>query len=145
MSDLQPVLLVDDDFRDVEIMTYMLERTIANPIHVARDGQEALDYLLATKTTHTAPAVVLLDLKMPRVGGAEVLERVKRDAALKTVPVVIMTGSTLVEDVERCYALGANAFVTKPTRLDRLVDGIGALGRFWTLRNRQPQAGASPR
>lgn len=140
MVALPPVLLVDDDFRDVEIMTYLLERAIDNPVHVARDGQEALDYLLQTipPQPRQAPAVVLLDLKMPRVDGAEVLERMKRNVDLKRVPVVMMTGSTLPEELERCYALGANAFVSKPTRLSSLVDGMSALGRFWTLRNRRP-------
>ena len=139
---LRPILLVEDSPKDVELTLAALERSgLANPIVVARDGVEALDYLFRRGNVGpdavpaTPPAVVLLDIKLPRVDGLEVLERVKADPATRHVPVVMLTSSREEQDVIRSYGLGVNAFVVKPVGYRDFFDAVRDLGIFWAVLN----------
>ena len=122
MPDLRPILLVEDNPRDVELtMTALAKCQLANEIVLTRDGPEALDLLLGRGTSHNralVPAVVLLDLKLPKVDGLEVLERIKSDPTRRHIPVVMLTSSREERDLIRSYDLGVNAFVVKPVDFD---------------------------
>lgn len=143
MTDLRPILLVEDSPKDIELTIAALERcALANAVVVARDGAEALDYLYA-RGAHAArntpdPAVVLLDLKLPKVDGLEVLERVKADPALRHVPIVMLTSSREERDVVSSYRLGVNAFVVKPVDFKEFFDAIRDVGMFWAILNEPP-------
>ena len=139
---LRPILLVEDSPKDLELTLAALERSgLANPIVVARDGVEALDYLFRRGNAGpdtvpaTPPAVVLLDIKLPRVDGLEVLERVKADPAMRHVPVVMLTSSREEQDVIRSYGLGVNAFVVKPVGYRDFFEAVRDLGIFWAVLN----------
>src|SRR5687768_1023702 len=124
MAEIDRILLVEDDHKDVElILSALAENRLANEVQVVRDGEEALDYLYRRaqfRLRHPGnPAVVLLDLKLPKVHGLEVLKQIKSDEKLKSVPVVILTSSTEAPDLEQSYELGVNAYVVKPVDLDR--------------------------
>jgi CheY-like chemotaxis protein len=145
---LKPILLVEDSPNDVELTLAALQKSgLANPVVVARDGVEALDYLFRRGNAGPdaglaiPPAVVLLDIKLPRVDGLEVLERVKADPATRHVPVVMLTSSREERDVIRSYGLGVNAFVVKPVGYREFFDAIRDLGVFWAVLNEQPPAG----
>jgi CheY-like chemotaxis protein len=131
--DLRPILLVDDNANDIELtLTAFQEAGLANPVEVRRDGAEALEYLrLAT----TKPIVILLDLKMPKVDGREVLRQIKNTAELKTVPVVVLTSSRQDSDLLQSYDLGANAFVVKPVDFREFIQTVARVGCFWGLVN----------
>jgi CheY-like chemotaxis protein len=138
-------LLVEDDPRDVELtLTALEEHSLANRVVVARDGAEALDYLYRRGAYADLPVghplVVLLDLKMPKVDGLQVLRQVKGDPALKTIPVVVLTSSRQEQDIVESYGLGANAYVVKPVAFDRFVEVVKHLGLFWVLTN-EPSPG----
>lgn len=142
---LRPILLVEDSQEDVELSVAALsEYPIANPVDVCRDGAEALDYLYRRGSwAHRPaepPAVVLLDLKMPRVDGLEVLREVKRDPALQSIPVVMLTSSREERDLIDSYALGANAFVVKPVDFAQFTQAVRETGAFWALLNETPPA-----
>ena len=137
------ILLAEDDPRDVELTLAALEEhNLANKVVVAQDGAEALDYLYRRGQFADRPAgqpvVVLLDLKMPRVDGLEVLRQVKRDAALKTIPIVVLTSSRQDQDIVESYNLGVNAYVVKPVAFDKFVGVVQQLGLFWVLTNEAP-------
>lgn len=137
---LQDILLVDDSENDVELTLLGLNALkLANTIVVARDGVEALDYLYCRRTHSTRPArrplFVLLDLKMPRVDGLEVLEEVRADKTFDTMPIVVMTSSRESPDVARSYELGANAYVVKPVGYDGFTEAVKQLGLFWAILN----------
>jgi DNA-binding response OmpR family regulator len=140
---LKPILLVEDDKRDLELTLIALERSqLANEVVVMRDGAQALDYLrregdFAGRVAGN-PAVVLLDLKLPKVNGLEVLQAVRADAALRSLPVVMLTSSQEENDVVKSYELGVNAYVVKPVAFDRFVSAIGDLGVFWAVLNEPP-------
>jgi len=140
---LKPILLVEDDKRDLELTLIALERSqLANEVVVLRDGAQALDYLLR-EGEHAGrpegnPAVILLDLKLPKVTGLEVLEAIKADPALRSIPVVMLTSSQEESDVLRSYQLGVNAYVVKPVAFDRFVSAICELGVFWAVLNEPP-------
>ncbi|HTV76625.1 MAG TPA: response regulator [Steroidobacteraceae bacterium] len=143
MADLRPILLVEDNPRDLELTLTALERCqLANEIVVARDGAEALDYLHARGTfagrDGGGPAVVLLDLKLPKVDGLEVLGQIKADAHLRQIPVVMLTSSKEERDVVRSYELGVNAFVVKPVDFQEFFKAIQDLGIFWAILNEPP-------
>ena len=145
MADLRPILLVEDSASDVELTLAALQRCqIANEIVVARDGVEALDWLFARNQfagrPHGNPTVVLLDLKLPRLNGLEVLEQVKQDAHLRHVPIVMLTSSRQEQDLVRSYQLGVNAFVVKPVDFSDFFAAIRDLGMFWALLNEPPPA-----
>ncbi|MCO5732248.1 response regulator [Rhizobium sp. SSA_523] len=143
MADLRPILLVEDSPRDLELTLAAFEKCqLANEVVVARDGAEALDYLTCSgiyhNRAHRDPAVVLLDLKLPKVDGLEVLERVKRDEALRHIPIVMLTSSREEQDLVRSYELGVNAFVVKPVEFTAFFQAIQDLGVFWALLNEPP-------
>ncbi|UPA26570.1 response regulator [Shinella oryzae] len=143
MSDLRPILLVEDNPRDLELTLTALEKCqIANDIVVARDGAEALDFLnqdgaFATREPGD-PAVVLLDLKLPKVDGLEVLAKVKGDRNLRHIPIVMLTSSREEQDLVNSYELGVNAFVVKPVEFSQFFKAIQDLGVFWALLNEPP-------
>ncbi len=137
------ILLAEDDDNDVELMLAALEEhNLANKVVVVRDGAEALDYLYRRGRFAERPAghpvVVLLDLKMPKVDGLEVLRQVKSDPALKTIPFVVLTSSRQEQDVVESYDLGVNAYVVKPVAFDQFITIVKQLGLFWVLTNQVP-------
>jgi CheY-like chemotaxis protein len=136
------ILLVEDSENDIELTIASLARHVANRVDVARDGAEALDYLFrrgafAGRTTE-APVLVMLDLKMPKVDGLEVLRTIKTDPTLKQVPVVVLTSSREQRDVVQSYELGVNAYVVKPVEFETFADAVKQLGLFWLLLNEPP-------
>ncbi|OLP57453.1 two-component system response regulator [Rhizobium rhizosphaerae] len=143
MSELRPILLVEDSPRDLELTLTALEKCqLANEIVVARDGAEAIDYLFC-EGVHRGrpagdPAVVLLDLKLPKIDGLEVLERVKKDQDRKHIPIVMLTSSREEQDLVRSYELGVNAFVVKPVEFSEFFKAIKDLGVFWGILNEPP-------
>lgn len=143
MSELKRVLLVEDNPNDVELtLTAFEEHHLANEIVVVRDGAEALDYLFR-RGPHADrlpgnPAVVLLDLKLPKVNGLEVLEVVRSEPGLRALPIVVLTSSREEPDLVRCYELGVNAYVVKPVDFGDFTRAVGNLGVFWALINQPP-------
>jgi CheY-like chemotaxis protein len=140
---LKPILLVEDDKRDLELTLIALERSqLANEVVVVRDGEQALDYLNRNGDhagrTEGNPAVILLDLKLPKVNGLEVLQSVRATEALRSVPVVMLTSSHEETDVLRSYELGVNAYVVKPVEFKQFVSAIADLGVFWAVLNEPP-------
>lgn len=143
MPDLKRILLVEDSANDVELTLAAFEaNNLMNEIVVARDGEEALDYLLlrgAWKGRAAGnPAVVLLDLKMPKVDGLEVLAVIKSDESLRTMPVVMLTSSREESDLVKSYDLGVNAYVVKPLEFTDVVEALRQLGLFWAVINQPP-------
>ncbi len=143
MNDLKRILLAEDDLRDVELTLAALdEHGLANEVVVVHDGAEALDYLRRRgkfqMRNEGHPVAVLLDLKMPKVDGLEVLRQMKDDPQLKTVPVVILTSSREEQDLVEGYRLGVNAYVVKPVNFQDFVDAVARLGVFWALINEPP-------
>ena len=134
------VLVVEDNPDDVELTLRALRRMhLTNPVRVARDGVEALEVLLGDGTTRPPlPRVVLLDLKLPRVGGLEVLARLRQDERTRTLPVVVLTSSREEPDVKKAYALGVNSYVVKPVEFEKFVDAVGRVGQYWLLFNLPP-------
>ena len=147
MTDLRPILLVEDNPRDLELTLAALAKCqLANDIVVARDGAEALDYLYL-RGAHAErepgdPAVVLLDLKLPKIDGLEVLEQIKGDRTQRQIPVVMLTSSREERDLVRSYELGVNAFVVKPVDFSAFFEAIQDLGMFWAILNEPPPRGA---
>ncbi|MBI4264657.1 MAG: response regulator [Acidobacteria bacterium] len=148
MSRSRIILLVEDNPDDVELTLRAFERSkLANDIIVARDGAEALDYLLATgahagRDPAALPEVVLLDLKLPKVDGLEVLQRIRADERTRRLPVVILTSSKEERDVLRSYDLGANSFVRKPVDFVQFLDAARHLGLYWLVLNEPSPAAA---
>jgi CheY-like chemotaxis protein len=145
---LKRILLVEDNVNDIELTLAALEQNrLANEVVVVRDGEEALDYLMRRgifkMRAEGMPAVVLLDLKLPKVDGLEVLEKIKAHDELKQVPVVMLTSSREEKDLVRSYKLGVNAYVVKPVDFHEFVDSIKELGLFWAVIN-QPPPGTVP-
>lgn len=143
MNELKDILLAEDSAKDVELTLAALEEHhLANRVTVVRDGAEALDYLYREGRYRMRgggePAVLLLDLKMPKVGGLEVLKRVKGDERLKTLPVVMLTSSREERDLIESYQLGVNAYVVKPVAFADFVAAVKSLGVFWALINEPP-------
>ena len=143
MSTLGRILLVEDDTKDVELtMTALEEYNLANEVVVTSDGEEALDYLHCRgkykERSSENPAVLLLDLKLPKVDGLEVLKEIKSDAKLKMIPVVVLTSSKEEKDMVASYRLGVNAYVVKPVDFHEFVNAIKELGAFWAVINEPP-------
>lgn len=134
------VLVVEDNPDDVELTLRALKRMhLTNPVRVARDGVEALEILLGDGTSRPPlPRVVLLDLKLPRVGGLEVLARLREEERTRTLPVVVLTSSREEPDVRKAYALGVNSYVVKPVEFEKFVDAVGKVGQYWLLLNLPP-------
>jgi CheY-like chemotaxis protein len=140
---LKPILLVEDDPRDLELTLVALERSqLANEVVIVRDGEAALEYLTRTgeyaSRNEGNPAVVLLDLKLPKVNGLEVLQTVRSTESLRSIPVVMLTSSHEESDVLRSYQLGVNAYVVKPVEFKQFVEAIADLGIFWAVLNEPP-------
>jgi CheY-like chemotaxis protein len=143
VTELGRILMVEDDPNDVELtLTALAEYNLANEVVVTRDGAEALDYLFcrgnfATRTSEN-PAVLLLDLKLPKVDGLQVLRQVKSDEKLRVIPVVVLTSSREERDMVASYRLGVNAYVVKPVDFHEFVNAIKELGIFWAVINQPP-------
>jgi CheY-like chemotaxis protein len=145
MTELKRILLAEDSANDVELtLAALAENHLANEVVVVRDGAQALDYLYRRgdfANRHNGnPAVVLLDLKMPKVDGLEVLRQIKQDAQLKTIPVVMLTSSREEQDLVRSYEYGVNAYVVKPVDFGEFMDAVKRLGGFWAVVNEVPPA-----
>jgi CheY-like chemotaxis protein len=143
MEQLGRILLVEDDHRDVELtMTALEEYKLANEVMVVRDGQQALDYLYCRGDFESriagSPAVILLDLKLPKINGLEVLQQIRSDERLKMIPVVVLTSSKEEKDMVRSYALGVNAYVVKPVDFHGFINAVKELGVFWAIINEPP-------
>ena len=143
MSVLKPILLVEDNPNDLELALVALERgRLANEVVVVRDGAEALDYLYRqgawAERAVGHPAFILLDLKLPKVDGLQVLERIKCDAELRQVPVVMLTSSREERDLLRSYRLGVNAYVVKPVGFQEFIQAVQEVGGFWAVLNEPP-------
>lgn len=137
------ILLVEDSEHDIELTLAALDaHNVANEVDTARDGAEALDYLYRRGAfvgrSNELPVVVLLDLKMPRVDGLEVLRQIKADPELKKIPVVMLTSSREEQDLVRSYELGVNAYVVKPVNFAQFMDSVKQLGCFWAVINETP-------
>ena len=143
MTDLKRILLAEDDPNDVELtLTALGEYNLANEVYVVKDGAEALDYLWRQGTFATRPqgdpVVMLLDIKMPKVDGVEVLRQIKSDPRLRLMPVVVLTSSREERDVAESYCLGANAYVVKPVDFHAFVKAVKEVGVFWAVINEPP-------
>lgn len=151
MSDLlKPILLVEDNPKDLELTLVALEKTqLANEVITLRDGAEALDYLFRRGQYQSRaegnPAVILLDLKLPKVDGLQVLEKIREDQGLRSVPVVMLTSSREEKDLVRSYNLGVNAYVVKPVGFREFIEAISDLGIFWAVVNEPPPGSLRPR
>ena len=148
MVGLKRILLVEDNQYDVElILAVLAENNLSNEVMIVRDGAEALNYLYlrgpSEQPPESYPAVVLLDLKLPKIDGLEVLERIKSDPALKSIPVVMLTSSREECDVVRSYGLGANAYVVKSVDFEEFAESLKQLGVFWGVTNQPPPRGLS--
>jgi CheY-like chemotaxis protein len=143
MEQNKRILLVEDDPKDIELTLAALEGyNLVNEIVVARDGVEALDYLYRRgdfkQRPEGNPVVILLDLKMPKLDGVQVLQQLMADEQLRLIPVVVLTSSRESRDLEECYKLGANAYVVKPVRFTEFIEAVKQIGVFWVLINELP-------
>jgi CheY-like chemotaxis protein len=146
LTELKRIVLAEDNSNDVELtLAALSEINLANEVVVVRDGAEALDYLYRRNRfadrSPGNPAVLLLDLKMPKVDGLDVLRVIKADDDLKTIPVVMLTSSREEQDLVRSYKLGANAYVVKPVDFRAFIDAVRHLGAFWAIVNEPPPGG----
>jgi two-component system response regulator len=139
------ILMVEDTPEDLELALRAFRKAnLTNQIQVARDGAEALDFIFcegayAARKMEDGPKVVLLDLKLPKVDGLEVLRRIKGDARTKTIPVVVLTSSKEQNDVVESYRLGVNSYIVKPVNFERFVEAVQDLGMYWLLLNHPPK------
>jgi CheY-like chemotaxis protein len=143
MSELKPILLAEDNPQDAElILEALADNKLANRVTLVRDGVEALEYLRCEGKYATRqpgnPATVVLDIKMPRMDGIEVLRAIRADPALKLIPVVMLTSSREEQDLVRSYSLGSNAYVVKPVKFAEFVDAVKQIGVFWAMLNELP-------
>jgi len=144
MSAIGRILLVEDDPNDVELtLTALEEYHLANEVVVTRDGAEALDYLYRrgahANRFNGSPAVLLLDLKLPKVDGLEVLQQIKGDEKLKLIPVVVLTSSREEQDVVESYRFGVNSYIVKPVNFDNFSEAVALAGHYWLLVNQEPK------
>lgn len=139
------LLLVEDNPQDLELAQRALKKSgLVNRIQVARDGVEALDFLFgegrhAGRDTHQEPKLILLDLKLPRVDGLEVLRRLKNDPRMKRIPVVVLTSSKEERDIVESYQLGVNSYIVKPVDFEQFANAVQELGLYWLLLNQPPK------
>jgi CheY-like chemotaxis protein len=139
------ILLVEDNPNDVELTLRALKKhNLANKVHVVKDGAEALEYIFANgayahRKIEDHPRVILLDLKLPKVDGLEILRRIKSDERIKTIPVVVLTSSREERDLVESYRLGANSYITKPVDFESFVKAVSELGLYWLLLNQPPR------
>ncbi len=139
------ILLVEDGPNDVELTLHALRKhRLTNRIQVVRDGAEALDFVFRTgayadRTADKTPRLILLDLKLPKVDGLEVLRRIKADPDTQTIPVVMLTSSRDHRDISKCYELGVNSYIQKPMDFEQFRKAVEQLGLYWVLLNEPPQ------
>jgi CheY-like chemotaxis protein len=147
MSEINPVeiLIVEDTPQDLELTLRALRKAkLTNLIHVARDGAEAIEFIFcegqyAERQIGNVPKVILLDLKLPKIDGLEVLKRIKDDARTKNIPVVVLTSSKEQKDVVESYRLGVNSYIVKPVNFEQFVAAVQELGMYWLLFNQPPR------
>ena len=138
MEDRRPILLVEDNPMDVDLMRRAFaKRRIVNVLEVARDGEEALDCIARWESGHPAPVVILLDLKLPRVSGLEVLRQLKAHPDYSRVPVVVLTTSREDADVAAAYALGVNSYIVKPVEFEKFIEVAAQIDLYWCVLNQQ--------
>ena len=143
-GEIVEILLVEDNPSDMELTLHVLTRNkLANHIEVVRDGVEALEFIFCTgkyagRKVENGPKVILLDLKLPKVDGLEVLRRVKADPRTKHIPVVVLTSSREERDIVESYQLGVNSYITKPVDFDQFTEAVRQLGYYWLLLNQPP-------
>jgi len=139
------ILLAEDDPGDAEMTLRALRRNnLANKVHWVRDGEQALDFMFRTgayadREPGTVPKLIMLDIKMPKVDGIEVLRRVKANEETRTVPVVVMTSSNEERDVVESYRLGVNSYIVKPVQFESFLETVAKIGLYWVITNRVPQ------
>jgi len=139
------ILLVEDNPNDMELtLRAMSKYNLTNKINVAKDGAEALDYIFAEgaysrRNIKDKPQVILLDLKLPKIGGLEVLQKIKSDARTNTIPIVALTSSTEERDIIESYELGVNSYIVKPVDFDKFISAVSEIGLYWMLLNKPPQ------
>ena len=139
MSTTRPILLVDDNPMDVDLTLRALKRRkLVNPIEVARDGEEALDWIPRWEAGEPRPVVILLDINMPRVGGLEVMRQLKSHPVFRTIPVVMLTTSAASQDVETAYRHGANSYIVKPVDFDQFMEVAAQIEAYWAVVNQPP-------
>jgi len=148
MADLKRILLVEDDPNDVELtLSAFGEYNLANEVAVARDGKEALDYLYYRENykdrLNGNPLFILLDLKLPKIDGLEVLKTIKSDEKLKKIPVIVLTSSNENHDLDYCYKHGVNAYVVKPVDFSQFLEAVKQIGGFWAIINEPPLGSVS--
>ena len=142
---LVEILLVEDNPKDMELTLYSLrENKLANNIETVRDGEEALDFIFcrnayANRSMDNKPKVILLDLKLPKVNGLEVLQQIKNDDRTKTIPIVVLTSSREDKDLEECYKLGVNSYMVKPIDFNQFTTAVREIGLYWLLHNEVPK------
>ena len=139
------ILLVEDNPNDVRLTLHAFKRhNLADRLHVVRDGAEALEYLFCTgaytdRRIGDVPKVILLDLKLPKIDGLEVLRQIKADARTRTIPVVMLTSSSEERDLIESYKLGVNSYIVKPVEFDKFMQAVSELGLYWLLLNQAPR------
>ncbi len=138
----RPILLVEDNPLDVDLtLRAFARRKLLNPVEVARDGQEALDCIPKWEATGIAPAVIMLDLKLPKVSGLEVLRTIRAHPRFGSVPIVILTTSAEDHDIREAYACGVNSYIVKPVDFEKFVEVAGQIDLYWTVLNAPPRLG----
>ena len=148
MDELKRILLVEDDPNDVELtLAALSEYNFANEVAVARDGKEALDYLYSRgnykNRPNGNPLFIVLDIKLPKIDGLEVLKIIREDEKLKVIPVIMLTASSEDRDLEYCYKLGVNAYVVKPVDFSQFLKSVKQIGAFWAVINEPPPGSVS--
>ncbi|OFY44266.1 MAG: two-component system response regulator [Bacteroidetes bacterium GWF2_40_14] len=143
-TEVKRILIVDDSPKDIELtISVLAQNNLANEIDVAEDGEEALDYLYKRgKFIHQKgnPAVILLDIKMPKMNGIELLKQIRSDIEFTSIPIIMLTSSREEKDLVESYKLGANSYVVKPVDIPQFIDAIRVLGQYWVIINQQPQS-----
>ena len=139
MQLLRPILLIEDNPMDVDLtLRAFKRRNLSNPVEVARDGQEALDWIARWEEGAMAPAVILLDLKLPKVDGLTVLREIKRHDRFSHIPVVVLTTSAEDKDYREAYRMGANSYIVKPVDFDKFLEVAQQIELYWTVLNKAP-------
>src|SRR5665213_357361 len=144
-ANIVEILIVEDSEQDLELALRALRKAkLSNHIHVARDGQEALEFIFcegpyAERKIENGPKVILLDLKLPKVDGLEVLQRLKSDPRTRSIPVVVLTSSKEQNDVVESYNLGVNSYIVKPVNFEQFAAAVQKLGMYWLLHNQPPK------